>query len=81
MKTKVTYDASEDAAYISFYNTSSTPETLTQNSTVTSTYCCDLNEVGWMINIDFMEDGRIFWIELIPASLYLSQEVLKNALS
>ena len=70
---KITYDSTIDAAYIYFQNESS------ELGIVKNTYCCDPREVGWMINIDFDRDGKIYWIELISASHYLSNEVLKNA--
>lgn len=69
---KVKYDPSEDAAYIYIQS----PEDLEWK--VIDTYCCDYNEVGWMINIDFDRDNKIVWIELIPASRYLTKEFLSQ---
>lgn len=72
---KITYDSSIDAAYVYFQLSENT------NGIVSKTHCCDPEEVWGMINIDFDKDGKIFWIELIPASLYLSDETLKDALN
>ncbi len=70
---KITYDPSVDAAYIYFQ--------LLENMSgiVSQTHCCDPKEVWGMINIDFDKTGKIFWIELMPASLYLPYEILKEA--
>ena len=72
---KITYDELADAAYIYFQ----LPEPL--DGTVAKTHCCDPEEIWGMINIYFDKNGKIFWIELIPASLYLPDEMLKNVLN
>lgn len=69
---KITYDATVDAAYIYLQSSED------MGNIVTKTYCCNADEVWGMINIDFDNDGKIFWIELIPGSLYLSDAILKN---
>lgn len=68
---KITYDVSTDSAYIYFHEPSI-------HRIVSKTYTCESSEVGWMINIDFDEIGKISWIELIPASMYLSEDLLKK---
>ncbi len=71
---KITYDPTEDAAYIYFQEKNT-------SSLVCRTCSCDYQEVWGMINIDFDANGRIFWIELIPWSLYLDGAVLQTALT
>lgn len=69
---KISYDPIEDAAYIYFQDRENT------TWVVWDTYSCDYQGVGGMINIDFDEEGKIFWIEFMPASQYFSDEILSK---
>ena len=66
---RVTYDESVDAAYI--YLCEVAP------GAAVKTYCCDPNEVGAMINLDFNADGQLLGIEIIGAKGKLPADLLK----
>ena len=67
---KVTYDKSVDAAYISLKSDD-------DQSRFGFTYCCDPNEVGGQVHLDFDEDGRLIGVEVLNASKKLPSYLLK----
>jgi uncharacterized protein YuzE len=68
---KVTYDAASDAAYIYFVDRIDAGE-------VAKTYPCDPREVNGEINLDFDAKGRLLGIEVLDASHYLSESLLRT---
>lgn len=65
---KITLDKSADAAYIYIES---------ENIVVTKTI--PVEWIDGMINIDFSEDGKMVWIEVISASKLLSKDILDIA--
>jgi uncharacterized protein YuzE len=69
---KVTYDSAADAAYIYLVDRIDAGE-------VAKTYPCDPREVNGEINLDFDSQGRLLGIEVLDASRYLPQSLLRAA--
>lgn len=67
-KTRISYDASVDAAYIYLRDI--------EPGGVSWTYSCNPIEVNGMINLDFDEDGVLIGIEVIGASKKIPNELL-----
>ncbi len=58
---KISYDASVDAAYMSFAKAD-------EASVFGFTYCCNPAEVEGEINLDFDASGRLIGLEILQAS-------------
>ena len=67
---KIIYDKEVDAAYIEIKQNIA-------NGEVDKTYCCDFNEVGGMINLDFDVNGKLLGIEVLDAKKKLPKEVFE----
>ena len=65
----IKYDKDIDAAYIYLKSEITKDE-------VDNTYCCDVDEVGGMINLDFDKNGRLLGIEVLGAKNKLPREVV-----
>jgi len=68
---RVTYDAQVDAAYIYFV------ESISPGG-VATTYSCDPAQVKGMINLDFDSAGRLLGLEILDASRYLPEALLRD---
>ncbi len=68
---KITYDRSQNAAYILFDDLS--------DEISANTYTCDPSEVGGLISLDFDSNGRLMGIEVLAADKRLPERLLKQA--
>ncbi len=69
---EVIYDRSVDAAYIYLVS-------VIGEGQVKKTYTCNPKEVNGQINIDFDAWGKLLGIEILNASRFLSEQLLKEA--
>lgn len=69
---KVQYDSTADAAYIYL-------DPAHEGIRVAKTVPCDPREVGFEINLDLDDGGRLLGIEVLDASRHLPAELLKEA--
>ncbi|MFH1333928.1 MAG: DUF2283 domain-containing protein [Pseudomonadota bacterium] len=67
----ITYDQDVDAVYLSLK--SNLP-----NNEVDKTYCCDVNEIGGIINLDFDKEGRLLGVEILGAKDKLPKEFMEH---
>lgn len=66
---EIRYDASADAAYISFLGEN-------EDAAFGFTYGCDTAQIGGQIHLDFDADGRLIGIEVLQAGLLLPKSCL-----
>jgi uncharacterized protein YuzE len=68
---KITYDKTQNAAYIIFDESSDTKSA--------NTYTCDPAEIGGLISLDFDSNGRLIGIEVLEADKRLPKILLKQS--
>lgn len=69
----VTFDPTSDAAYLYLVHGDA-------RGRVATTYACDPQEVGGIINLDFDANGVLMGIEVLDASKKLPPEFLASAI-